>query len=279
MELVSIKLINFQCYRDSGNIPISRMTIFVGENDSGKSCILKALDFFLNNKLPGPENFQVLNGHHETTSSIILTFKPNLKEEIPREYLIDDRMQLKKEFLLNSEGIVTQNIFVQRFLFEIKEFNFINELRAAQLKELCTKLDLAYGNAEEAKSKIADYVQENFESLAKVAGYSDVKWSEISSLLPVFEYYNSSDYGNPQLHIQATLKNIYRKFFYDYDTNGNERLKQDLFVKKAEIEKELDKIIQENLRDKVITKIEKVKNIFGNYSIDFAQGFTLSDIL
>ena len=274
-----MNLLNFQCYKDSGDIPINRMTIFVGENDSGKSCILKALDFFLNNKLPEPDNFQVINDHHETTSSIILTFKPNSGEEIPKEYVIDGRVQLKKEFFLNENGTVTVNVFVRRFLFEIKELNLFNELRAPQLKELCIKLDLDYSTADDAKAKLAKYILDEFDSLAKVVGYNNIKWSEISSLLPAFEYYDSSDYGNPQLHIQTTLKNIYRTFFYDYDENGREILKQDLISKKEEIEEELDRRIQENLKDKVVTKIEKVKNIYGNYSIDFAQGFALSDIL
>lgn len=274
-----MKLLNFQCYKDSGDIPISKMTIFVGENDSGKSCILRALDLFINNKMPSYDSFQELNGHRETTSSIILTFKPNSEEKIPPEYVLDDKITLKKEFSLDETGIVTTNIFIQRFLFEIKELNNFNELKAAELKTLSKTLGLDYDTAENAKAKLTDFVRERFNSLKKVAGYSNIKWSEISQLLPVFEYYDSSNYGNPQLHVQTTLRNIYKTFFYDYDGNGNETLKQELVLKKNEIEEVLNKKIQENLKEKVITKIDKVINIYGNYSIDFAQGFTLSDIL
>ena len=95
---------NFQCYKDSGEIPFNRMTIFVGENDSGKSCILKALDVFLNNKLPSPDMFHALNGQHETISNIILSFKINPEEEIPKEYIVDDMVILKKEFSSNENG-------------------------------------------------------------------------------------------------------------------------------------------------------------------------------
>jgi putative ATP-dependent endonuclease of OLD family len=274
-----MRLLNFQCYKDSGDIPINKMTIFVGENDSGKSCILRALDFFMNNKMPSYNSFQEINGHREITSSIILTFKPNSEENIPPEYLIDNKITLKKEFSLDEADTVTANIFIQRFLFEIKELNIFNELKAAELKTLSKTLGLDYDTAENAKAKLTDFVRERFDSLKKVAGYSNIKWSEISPLLPVFEYYDSSDYGNPLLHVQTTLRNIYRTFFYNYDGNGNETLKQELALKKDEIEEVLNKIIQENLKEKVITKIDKVINIYGNYSIDFAQGFTLSDLL
>lgn len=199
-------LINFQCYKDSGEIPINRMTIFVGENDSGKSCILRALDFFLNNKLLVPDNFRELNGHREKTCSIVLTFNPNPEEAIPKEYLVDNSVQLKKEFLLDETGTVIATLFIRRFLFEIRELNSINELKATQLKDLCIKLGVDYNGVEEAKVKLINYVRAEFDSLAKVGGFSSIKWSEISSLLPIFEYYDSSDYGNPQLHIQTTLK-------------------------------------------------------------------------
>lgn len=273
-------LFNFQCYKDSGDIPFNRMTIFVGENDSGKSCILKALDIFLNNnKLPSPDMFHALNGQHETTSNIILSFKINPDEEIPKEYIVDGMVILKKEFSLNENGQVIVNTFIKRYLFEVKELNFINDLKSGQLKELCVRYNLEYNNVDDAKEKLTKFVQDSFESLSKETGYGSIKWSEILPLLPIFEYYDSSDYGNPQRHVETTLRNIYRSFFYDYDESGNESLKAEFAPKMEEIKRELDERIQESLKEKVVSKIDKIKNIYGDYSIDFSEGFSLSDIM
>jgi hypothetical protein len=47
MRIDSVRIQNFQCIRDSGDICLDEhMTVLVGENESGKSAILKALEYF-----------------------------------------------------------------------------------------------------------------------------------------------------------------------------------------------------------------------------------------
>lgn len=47
MKLRKVRVQNFQCIKDSGEIPIDeRVTILLGENESGKSAVLKALSCF-----------------------------------------------------------------------------------------------------------------------------------------------------------------------------------------------------------------------------------------
>lgn len=48
MRLKSVRLKNYRGYRDSGWIELGPLTAFIGENDSGKSTILEALDLFFN---------------------------------------------------------------------------------------------------------------------------------------------------------------------------------------------------------------------------------------
>ncbi len=51
MKVEKVRIQNFQCIRDSGDIPIDdRVTVLVGENESGKSAILKALLHFNQNQ-------------------------------------------------------------------------------------------------------------------------------------------------------------------------------------------------------------------------------------
>ena len=274
-----MRLLNFQCYRDSGEIPINHMTIFIGENDSGKSCILKSIDIFLNNKLPDLNMFHSLNGNRENLISMSLKFKIDGDEEIPKEFVVGGMLSLKKEFSLNEAGEIKLDIFINKHVLKKSELNNIKDLKSPQLKELCSELNLEYNGVDEAKTTLINYVNKNFKSLDKEIGFSSIKWSEIFHLLPAFEYYNSSDYGNPQRHVETTLRDIYKSFFYDYDKSGNESLKKEYISKKNEIEQVLDEQIKEILKEKVAAKNGKIKNIYGEYSIDFSGGFSLSDIL
>src|SRR5216683_754249 len=43
MRIDSIRLLNFQSFADSGEIPLGNLTVFVGKNNSGKSSILNAV--------------------------------------------------------------------------------------------------------------------------------------------------------------------------------------------------------------------------------------------
>jgi len=56
-------------------------------------------------------------------------------------------------------------------------------------------------------------------------------------------------------------------------------LKEELETKKNEIKNELDRKIQEELKTKVKNIIGKVETIAGDYDIDFAAGFHLSNIV
>lgn len=46
MKLTPVRLKNFGCYKDETAIDIDGLTVLVGRNDSGKSIIFDALEFF-----------------------------------------------------------------------------------------------------------------------------------------------------------------------------------------------------------------------------------------
>lgn len=282
MELKSLRLINFQCFKDSGEIPIHNMTIFIGENDSGKTAILKAIDFFLNNKPISLDIFHKIGDKLEKKCEIEQIFKvdPEKTKDIPKDYIIDNELTLKKEFTLNDQNQVEQKILLKKYVFKKKELNEISSMKSPELKTLYEEFKLGeYSNVEEAKKTITNFVSENFDRLDKYPNWFQIKWSQVSELLPLFEYYGGSDYGNPQKLIENTLFSFYRTFFYDYDKEGNENLKKELENKKIEIKKELDRKIEQELKAKVKNIIGKVERVAGDYSVDFAAGFHLSNII
>lgn len=54
MPLTNIRLQNFKCFADSGNIPLAPLTVIFGRNNSGKSSILQSL-LLLRQSLDSPE--------------------------------------------------------------------------------------------------------------------------------------------------------------------------------------------------------------------------------
>ncbi|WP_158599147.1 ATP-dependent endonuclease [Methanohalophilus sp. RSK] len=279
MQLTSICLKNFQCFKDSGQIPIYNMSIFVGENDSGKTSILQALDYFLNNNTIPSTFFHVIGDDIHKICEIQLTFIPLNETDIPEEYIVNNEVVLKKEFVLNDTDNVESRIYVKKILFERDELNQIESLKAPALKDLYEEFNLSgYTKVPDAQEVIRNYTNENIDNFEIRSDWAEVKWKDIAEFLPLFEYYGSSDYSNPQNIIKNTLNSVYRTFFYDSDEVGNLVLKEELALKKDEIEKELDQKIEDELKDKINSVIGKVENIGGDYTIDFAAGFNLSNI-
>ncbi len=258
------------------------MTIFIGENDCGKTSILKALEFFFNDEKISLDMFHKLGEKIEKKSEIELIFKvdPEKSKEIPKDYIINNEFTLKKIFTLNDQNKIEQENLLKKYVFMKKELNEIQGLKAPELRTLYEEFKFGkYTNAEDARKAITDFVGVNFNRLDKSQNWCKIKWNQVSEFLPLFEYYGSSDYKDPQKLIENTLSSVYRTFFFNKDEEGNEVIKEELESKKNEIKKELDRKIEEELKTKVKNIIGKVETIAGDYNIDFAAGFRLSNII
>lgn len=60
MAISSLRLLNFKCFQDSGEIPLSKLTVIFGRNNSGKSSLLQSL-LLLRQTLDSPEYGPRLN--------------------------------------------------------------------------------------------------------------------------------------------------------------------------------------------------------------------------
>ena len=276
----SIQLKNFQCFRDSNEIPLHKITIFIGENDSGKSAILRAMEIFFGNKEPPEEYFHKVGDDIQNLCEIQMTFSSihETDPSFPKQFVVNDEVIIKKFFSLNESHQVTSEIHVIAYEFSQEELNNISSLNANILKEIFSMIKLEYSNAPEAREKLLKFTQDYFESLEKEVGWIPITWNDISSFLPVYEYYNGSSYGNPVQLITNTLKSVYRSHFYDIDENGTESLKPEFKRKMDEIISELNNKIKTELKEKIQEKNKKIKDIFGDFHIDFGSGFQLNSL-
>lgn len=278
MKLIEIQLDKIQCF-EKCRIPIHDLTILIGENDCGKSTVLKSLNFFLDHKPLPIDMFREINRKKSTIAIITLIFSIE-NSTVPKQFLIDNKLTIKKEYVLNEDNSVSQSTLVKCFVFERSELNRILDLKAPELKILCTELGLEYQNVTDSKTALLEYVKTNFDALPKTGTPFNIQnWSEVSNVLPLVEYYNSSSYGNPQELIEKTMESIYRRNFYDYDEDGNESLLSEYRQKKNQIDTELNKVIKEQLNLKIKQILPKVRDISGEFDTDFASGFSLSSLL
>lgn len=281
MKLKSIRLRNFCCFADSGIMPIHDMTIFIGENDSGKSSILKALSIFFDKKTITIEEFRKVSEKYRKKCEIELVFSVEDENNLTNfyQYIIQKKIRIKKVFkLTGTNNKITEQLLVKKYVFTKKELNSVRDLKSAELKKICSEFNLKYTTVDETKTQILDYIRQNFTSLHKKPEYFEEKWSLIAPILPAFDLYDSSDYKNPTNMVQKTLEKVYRGYFYEYDGNM-EKLKPDFKLKKTEIEENLNKKIEDDLKLKIQGLIKTVKKVSGKFSIDFAKGFNLKTLM
>ena len=106
MKIKSVTLKNFRGYKDSVTIQFQDLTVFVGQNDIGKSAVLEALDIFFNDGSgaitmdKGDVNKKALS---EGDNEIIIGVEFN---DLPNSIVLDESpaTTLNDEYLLNSHG-------------------------------------------------------------------------------------------------------------------------------------------------------------------------------
>jgi putative ATP-dependent endonuclease of the OLD family len=291
LELNSVRLINFRCFKDSGEIPIHSMTIFIGENDCGKSSIIKAIDFFLqkDNKPLPPDMFNRINENYQLTCSIELCFILDEKDlkQVKKEYILDKvidntqrrTLSVKKDYIRTGlESAVIVKTCVMGNSFNDTRLNYLDGLIAEDIKELCNIFNLKYTRKDESIASLSKFLSEHLDSIPKSIAWIEVEWKTISEILPRFEYYCKTTMGSPLNLIGGTLAMVYRQFFYAKDAEGNEKLNEGLATRKAEIEKELDNQIEKELMVKIKATNAKVKSVKGDYKIEFSEGFHLANL-
>lgn len=276
----TLQLINYKCFADSGIIPFHKITIFVGENDSGKSTVFQALNLLLNNVSCSSTDFHSINSQSSSNCEIHATFavNPCHSTQIPKDVVVNDELYIKKVFSPDISGKINVTIHMKKYIFKNEKLNTINELKAADLKEICGEFGLEYTRVEEVKDSIKQYIDTHFGDLSKEIGWQVVKWGDISEYLPSFEYYDGTSYGNPVKVIENTLISIYRSFFYDSDENGIESLKPEFKIKMNEIINIMDNNIKEKLKEKIRLLNPKIIDLSGDYRIEFSSGFQLVGI-
>jgi putative ATP-dependent endonuclease of the OLD family len=275
LKLKSLYLENFKCYENSGEIPFHNLTVFIGENNAGKSTIYDALELVLNNNYPKNDDFR--EGMNEIRIKSVFTFSREIDEL--SQYNIDNTITIKKKFVRNAATVI--EILGKKFLDD--DLNKFKSMTAPDLKALLERLSLpAQNNQELRKSSIEEYINTN--NPTTVDDYIVVNWSQISSNLPIFQRYSSSDYGNPTSSIRKTLDLVYREAFYEeYIDDDDGKIKFKLKDSFSGLRDEISESLNQKLETQLLANIKKynqeIESVSGDYDIDFAKGLNFSGLI
>lgn len=108
MKIYDISITNFRGIESLKNLKVGDINSFVGKNDSGKSCILKALDAFFNDKFAPNDVYKGISDGNKT--EIVIRFET--AESInPLALDSEGKIKLKKVFSFSSAGKIVKELF------------------------------------------------------------------------------------------------------------------------------------------------------------------------
>jgi len=239
MKISHLLIKGFKCYEDSGEIPFHNLTVFIGENDAGKSTVFDALSIIIDNKNPRKDDFRDDCEEIELQLSLI----PSVANEEIKEFIVDDKITIVRKI----QKTLSSQYYCFTECFEDEDLNNFSSFNASELKLLLERLGLnKEPNQETRKIALNNYILAN-QDLPKQNKWKDIKYSDISNYLPIFQRFSSSDYGNPEGIIRKTLEIVYRNAFYETDEEGNEKLKPSFVNLEQEITTDLNNKLEHQL--------------------------------
>ena len=104
MNLLSLTLRHFRCFREETTVSFADLTAIIGKNDVGKSSVLEALEIFFNNETVKIDGGDLSVSAEDNLIAITCEFN-----DLPASLILDTQAEtsLADEFLLNEKGTLT----------------------------------------------------------------------------------------------------------------------------------------------------------------------------
>lgn len=265
MKLTKAIITNFKGIKDPTTISFDKFNVIVGQNDAGKSTILKALDCFLNDNSPKAEDLN--NKADNQIVSIELFFLPekssiiideNIETTFEDEEILNEEnlLQVKKSWDTSKTKIIAETSVIR------KRYNQQDclTLTEAQLITLCGQLNIQtqkangdeYNNAEK-RGKIREhhlnsgtaftFERETLPTTGKTRLKSIL--DNLKKSLPRLEYFKAD---TSLSETDTAIQNFFKKL-------TEKTIEEE--VDKAEIEEAIETKLTEVL-DKITNKINQV---------------------
>ena len=224
MKIKSIKLNNFRSYKEDFELEFNNITALTGQNDSGKSSILEALDIFFNEG-KGVIKIDKQDKNVESQEDEILIGV--IFNDLPNELIVDSTVatDLTSEYLLNQDGdLEIHKIFkngkLQKTLIiaEQPDDLLIEGIHSLKIGELKVKANgegiVVEDNRMASLFRKALLEAANKDNMVKVAVPIDKEggkqiWGAIEKYLPIYSLFQSDRKNEDKdSEIQDPIKQI-----------------------------------------------------------------------
>ncbi len=276
MVLNNISIKNYRCFENLEKVPIHKLTVFIGENDAGKTCILDALEILLTSTNPTQKDF--FKKENEEVSEEIV---------IEGNFLLESHDSLSEDFcsIDNKSFIIRKTFSVENNSFKVfgrgysePRWNNFSRLSAQDQKELLHSVKIVpEGNSDKRIEQFSLAVAEGL--LQKESMWLDVRLADINDFLPRFEKVSSIEYLNPDSMVQRTLQSVVDSFIRPENPETGEReLRKDLQNVKFEIEQALN-AKTEQMVETLQHVNPRLVSIEVSPTIDFSKSVTTQNLL
>ena len=276
MLLKKLTVHNFRCHESITDLPIQKLTVFIGENDSGKTALLDVLSILLTSKAPVLSDYRQLDLDKKADEIIISgRFEIEEYDSVPLDLCSPDGTEF---ILTKSFQEKTSSCDIECFGYEDERFNSFETQKADVQKELLKGLDIASAkNAIERVLQFNKAAESNL--IARAECRKPINFSQISGYLPRFEYISSSEYKQPDSLIQRTLQGVTDSFMRPIDP---ETQKSELLPALVDLKNCLQSALNEKINE--ITEILKrfypnLQSVQVNSNIDFLKSFTAASLM
>ena len=209
MNLVSLTLKNFRCFRVKTVVTFDDLTAIIGENDVGKSSVLEALEIFFNNDTVKVDAGDLSISSEDKYIEIACEFN-----DLPASLILDAQAEtsLASEYLLAESGNLNilkrfhvtasrpkEEVFVNAYHPNLPQYSDLLELTNANLKRRLTDLNIndpsvQLNNNPSIRRAIWDSCQDlQFATKLVPVAKEDGKriWDKLKGHLPLYALFQS----------------------------------------------------------------------------------------
>ncbi|GGL13199.1 AAA family ATPase [Deinococcus radiotolerans] len=220
MRLTELTISGLRCYASSITLPMHSLTVLIGENDSGKSTVVRALQLLLSQLNPSVDDYaQEADGHaasrFELTGRFVLDDSWDVGgfdfEENGTRFLV-----IRKSYSVTGRP----QCCIYGEVYEDDRFNTYQDQNANDLKALVRSLGLESRNTKaENVSIITQHLDRT--PLPKLLSWKEVNFGVLEAYLPHFETILSTDYKDPSAIIQGSIQATMQERVRQIETEGH----------------------------------------------------------
>lgn len=224
MQIVSVRLVNYRCFKDSGEVNLSKFSVLIGRNDGGKSSFLKAIDKTLNRDSNFESDdcwFEVLDGEQTRSETLEVYIRLTTKDGA--------NCHIRSVYSRNESSTIRE--LESQIVDDVELNKDFEKLKKAELQELCTKFNLDFKNTD-TNPTLVGFLNTYRDTLPKKSGWVELP-ATLISLLPRVNLYASVDETGPDKAIMDNLN----KYFKNDLLSGHQRA---LETVREKVEKDLN---------------------------------------